>query len=301
MSDISKHLGQVSQYSSSYSPDILVRESRSPNRIAHNVVPDSFVGFDVWNIYEVSFLTDKGLPVVGYGKLIYPSSNEYIVESKSLKLYFFSYNMEKMGENTDAAIDTVEQQVVIDLSALLEVPVQFKFFKAHEEVVPYNPFQLTEDSKIPCKFKDIDTIDGIENIEFNDFVENKELLVVNPFGKLYIHKAVKSCFLRSSCKITHQPDWGDLYVYYKGPNLLDNKSLIQYIVSFRSEWHFHEEVCEMIYAALYEVLQPAELMVSCLYTRRGGLDINPIRATHGYLLDQGLIDINTVVQKTTRQ
>lgn len=300
MSDISKHLGQVSQYSSSYSPDILVRENRTPNREAHNVDPNSFVGFDVWNIYEVSFLTDKGLPVVGYGKLIYPSSNEYIVESKSLKLYFFSYNMEKMGENTDVAIDTVEQQVVIDLSALLEVPVQFKFFKAHEEVVPYKPFQLTEDSKIPCKFKDIDTIDEIENIEFNDFVENKELLKIDHFN-IAPHTAITSCLLRSACRITHQPDWGDLYVYYKGGKMLDNKSLIQYIVSFRGEWHFHEEVCEMIYAALLAVLQPEELMVSCLYTRRGGLDINPIRATHSYLLDQGLIDINTVVQKTTRQ
>ena len=57
----------------------------------------------------------------------------------------------------------------------------------------------------------------------------------------------------------------------------------------------------MVYTALYNILQPEELLVCALYTRRGGIDINPLRATHNYLLDKGLIDISTVIQKTTRQ
>jgi 7-cyano-7-deazaguanine reductase len=208
--------------------------------------------------------------------------------------------MEKLWRNTDDVIDTMERQVVIDLSSLLETPVQFKFFHANDNHIPYAPFQLTEDSKIPCKFKNIDNIDGVEDIKFVDFKENKDLLKVEYNDKL-CYNAITSCFLRSNCRITHQPDWGDIYVYYRGDYQLDELSFIKYIVSFRNEFHFHEEVCEMIYAVLYNILQPKELLVGCLYTRRGGLDINPIRATHTFLLDSGLIDINTVVQKTTRQ
>jgi 7-cyano-7-deazaguanine reductase len=33
----------------------------------------------------------------------------------------------------------------------------------------------------------------------------------------------------------------------KGKNTVDPISLLQYIVSFRDECHFHEEICEAIY------------------------------------------------------
>ena len=42
-------------------------------------------------------------------------------------------------------------------------------------------------------------------------------------------------------------------------------------------------------------------MVSCLYTRRGGLDINPIRATHSSLIPQFFTDPEFTIRKTLRQ
>jgi 7-cyano-7-deazaguanine reductase len=56
--------------------------------------------------------------------------------------------------------------------------------------------------------------------------------------------------------------------------------LLQYLVSLRNENHFHEEICEMIFKRIYDLINPSTLIVACLYTRRGGLDINPIRV-HG--------------------
>jgi 7-cyano-7-deazaguanine reductase len=301
MASIDTHLGKQSQYDSKYNPDILVREKRDNNRILHHIDASTFIGYDVWNVYEVSFLTNNGLPITGVGKIVYPSNNPYIVESKSLKLYFFSYNMEKMGNNVDNAIKILTNQVKQDLSALLETDVDFTFFNASVNHIPKALFNPNEGFwPKPFTFKNIDNINGIEDIIFTDFKENKSLLQVNTLSNT-ITESFSSCMLRSNCKITHQPDWADLFIYYKGVKELDKISTIKYIVSFRNESHFHEEITESVYSALYTALQPEELMVCALYTRRGGIDINPIRASHGYLLDQILIDANTIMQKTARQ
>ena len=86
--------------------------------------------------------------------------------------------------------------------------------------------------------------------------------------------------LRSNCRVTHQPDFGDIFIYYKSNHHIKEDSLVKYLCSFRSEFHFHEECCEMIYKRLYDVLnisQNGDLFVCALYTRRGGIDICPVR------------------------
>ena len=84
--------------------------------------------------------------------------------------------------------------------------------------------------------------------------------------------------LRSNCRVTHQPDFGDVFIYYKSSKHIKENSLVKYLSSFRSEYHFHEECCEMIYKRLYDLLdRDDELFVCALYTRRGGIDICPSR------------------------
>ena len=64
-SNISKHLGQSSQYKATYDPELLVQEPRQSNRTHLDIQDDDlpFEGGDTWNAYEVSGLTHKGLPV----------------------------------------------------------------------------------------------------------------------------------------------------------------------------------------------------------------------------------------------
>ena len=87
----------------------------------------------------------------------------------------------------------------------------------------------------------------------------------------------------------------------KGSKLPAADSLAKYIVSHRTVSHFHEEICEMIFAHLTERFEPEQLMVSCLYTRRGGIDINPIRATHSYLIPEFFTSTDFTIRKTLRQ
>ena len=59
------------------------------------------------------------------------------------------------------------------------------------------------------------------------------------------------------------------------------------MVSFRAHNEFHEQCVERVYCDLMARCKPKELAVWARYTRRGGLDINPFRASReGLLVDE---------------
>ncbi|MCI5057560.1 MAG: hypothetical protein MRY83_15710, partial [Flavobacteriales bacterium] len=106
------HLGKATQYTFQYDPSLLFPISRTPNRTAIQVPePLPFVGYDIWNAYELSWLNNKGKPQVAVGEFIIPHDSPNIVESKSIKLYLNSLNNTKM-----ANIDMVAQTIKKDLS-----------------------------------------------------------------------------------------------------------------------------------------------------------------------------------------
>jgi 7-cyano-7-deazaguanine reductase len=299
--NISKHLGQTSQYKSTYDSSLLVREPRQSNR-AHLFINDEntpFIGYDIWNAYEFSCLCESGTPISGVAKIVYSARNKYIVESKSLKLYFNSFNMERYSGSVEQIIVQVEQIISKDLSKLLETDVQVSIKLSSNK----------EPSKIPCYYqynKNFITLENtidVSKLECSVYNETPEILagqwLVNelPSIEQYYH----SSLLKSNCRVTSQPDWGDVFIYYKGKCEIVPETLLMYIVSFRDECHFHEEICETIYKRIWDMFEPEKLAVTCLYARRGGIDINPIRVSHESLLDPVLIDSNVPFVKTERQ
>lgn len=304
-SNISKHLGQSSQYKSTYDPALLVREPRQSNRTHLDIVDDDlpFVGNDTWNAYEVSGLTDSGLPVTGIAKIVYPCSNKYIVESKSIKLYFNTFNMTKLGKTADEVRKNIQIYAAKDLSELLETDVSVKVF-SNDRVLRDDITALEEwghdISKHKTKaFITLEEEYPVEGVEFSVYNETPDLLRVidSEIEEVYYHSAL----LKSNCRVTSQPDWGDVYIYMKGKQTVDPISLLEYIVSFRDECHFHEEICETIYKRLWDAVKPSELCVRCLYARRGGIDINPERASDEKLLHYTLSDQTVSHIKTPKQ
>lgn len=91
--------------------------------------------------------------------------------------------------------------------------------------------------------------------------------------------------LRTRCPVTGQPDFASVYI--------DGATHDPWplIASLRDGAHFHEQICEQLYCQLAFGKQPwpEELAVSCLFTRRGGIDICPCRASHVELLPQDLV------------
>ena len=80
--------------------------------------------------------------------------------------------------------------------------------------------------------------------------------------------------------MTGQPDWASVQVRYQGPRI-GRDGLLRYLVSYREHADFHEHCVERIFVDLMAACAPSRLSVLARYTRRGGLDINPFRATPG--------------------
>lgn len=261
------HLGKKSELCENYNPSLLVAVPRCENRKQYNIQNDNlpFDGWDVWHGYEFSAMTENGLPVTRILKMKYNCNNEFLVESKSLKLYLNSFNMSRFGKNIKECLEICKQTIENDLSAKLKTKVYIDFldnnsgseeiFKGFEDVLNY----VDEASLKIEKFKETPEVFEIENRE-----EKQYFLRFNS--------------LRSNCRVTHQPDFGEVFISYKSDKHIKEDSLVKYLCSFRSEYHFHEECCEMIYKRMYDLLgASAEIFVCALYTRRGGIDICPAR------------------------
>jgi len=288
-----KHLGKVGGdgYSDQYNPELLVKIPRYLNREGYGLTGKEFVGVDVWNCYEVSAITTKGQPVAGMLKIVCPSDSENHVESKSIKLYLNSFNMTRLGDTAKDCINAIEARVKRDLDELLETNTIVTFFADAKD----------GDALSFQGFTNIADAANLDEIDFTAFKSDSSQLEGGYKPEVGDELRVYSNLLRSNCRVTNQPDWGDVYIYMKGEDLPTPDSLAKYIVSHRTVSHFHEEICEMVYAHLTERFSPERLMVSCLYTRRGGLDINPIRASHSFAIPDFFTNPNFRIEKTLRQ
>lgn len=263
----SKHLGKKSEGSIFYDKNLLVAIERSENRNQYKIKNDNlpFLGDDVWHCYEFSTLTKNNLPISRVLKLKYSSQSEFLVESKSLKLYLNSFNMTSFGDDIKSCLNECKKIIEKDLSNVLKTNVEANFLDENTKI-----------TKIFSKFQNILSFIDEKNLKIEKFCEAPELLKteINKEKEYYL----KFNSLRSNCRVTHQPDFGDIFIYYKSKKHIIENSLIQYLVSFRKENHFHEECVEMIYKRLSDILNfDDELFVCALYTRRGGIDINPVR------------------------
>lgn len=276
----STHLGKKSQGSEKYNPALLVAIPRCENRKQYNIDDNNlpFVGFDVWHAYEFSALTKNGVPVTRLLKLKYDCKSKFLVESKSLKLYLNSFNMSKFGATVNECLEICRNIIEKDLAEKLQTKIEANFIE-----------NSAERKEIFKNFQNIMNFVDEKTLKVEKFKEAPELLETNETDEEKSYY-LKFDSLRSNCRVTHQPDFGDLFLYYKSKKHILENSLVKYLSSFRSEFHFHEECCEMIYKRLYDLLDnDDELFVCALYTRRGGIDICPVRRSKNYKPDKVLI------------
>lgn len=299
------HLGKNSEYKDTYDPTLLVREPRANSRSKLGLDLDNlpFVGNDTWNHYEVNALRNNGVPVAAVVKIVYSAASKYIVESKSLKLYFNSMNMEKLGTDTEDVLNEIKNRVSRDLSKLLEVEVRVGAWLASDSWT--SDYHTTQDTQYTNWFREgrpgvhyTCLEDYIYDIEVTDYEVNPSLLLTYRSSTKLQEMYACSSLLRSKCLVTKQPDNGFVFIYLKSRRLPDKEALLKYIVSYRNTCHFHEQIVDQMFVDLMNAYEPEELMVRALYARRGGIDINPERATHEYLLHSDLSDHRILHTKT---
>jgi 7-cyano-7-deazaguanine reductase len=262
-------LGKEVAYPNSYDPSLLFPIAREQGRepFAHLVAKPSlpFSGWDLWNAYEMSWLTPQGMPQVAILRIIVSCTSPNIIESKSLKLYLNSFNQTAFV-STEQMLETMRT----DLSAAAGKPVSVELIQTRD----FANLQIEEFNGL-----DLDA----QALTINCYEPNADLLCLAAATHGHTTTVSESLFsrlLKSNCPVTSQPDWACVQIDYTGQKI-DPAGLLKYIVSFRMHNGFHEQCVETIFMDILTRCQPQALSVYARYTRRGGLDINPWRATPG--------------------
>ena len=258
-------LGKPVAYSGRYDPGLLFPIARATQR-AQLGLTDAlpFLGVDIWNAFELGWLDARGKPRVALAEIRVPAESPNLIESKSLKLYLNSYMQTRVLDT-----DVLRTQVATDLSAAAQAPVT---------VVLATP-TAKQSSLIENLAGEV--IDDLP-IEISYYgPPQPELLHVNPDA--VVEEKLVSHLFKSNCPVTGQPDWASVQIHYVGPRL-GRDGLLRYLVSYREHDDFHEHCVERIFVDILARCLPSRLSVYARYTRRGGLDINPFRATPGWML-----------------
>ncbi len=251
-------LGKDTSYPTEYQPDILFPISRAPAREKYAHVEGIQQGKDWWHVFEISWLNHKGIPQVAIGRIELPATSPNLIESKSLKLYFNSMNFTQF-ESKQTFIATVEK----DLSKAAQAEVKLVLLDADDLQVSQPQGQCIDH----LQPERLENHPDASLLAFDTDMQSEDVEI-----SLYSH------LLRSNCPVTGQPDWGTVFIRYKGKRPC-YRSILAYIISYRQHNGFHEQCVEQMYADLWETFTPEKLMVYATYTRRGGLDINPCRVS----------------------
>jgi 7-cyano-7-deazaguanine reductase len=257
-------LGQATQYPEQYDPGLLYPIPRSENRLKLGLKEGQalpFVGVDIWNAFELSWLNQKGKPQIALAEFQIPADSPKMIESKSFKLYLNSLNNARFENENE-----VRERLVADLSAVAGSKITARI-QANDAIAKKG---MQEMGGVL-----LDRLD----IEIDPHIPaDPNLLGVNEdFGP--IEQCLVSHLLKSNCPVTGQPDWASVQIRYQGRPILE-EGLLRYLIGFRQLGEFHEHCVETIFSDIKRQCKPDKLSVYARYTRRGGLDINPFRTDH---------------------
>lgn len=268
-------LGKPAPYADQYDPSLLFPIARAPKRAEIGLAGTlPFFGADLWTAYELSWLNPRGKPQVAIAHVTVPCETPNIVESKSFKLYLGSYS------NTvfDSA-DAVRDRLRADLSEAV--------WRGAERPATIGVRLLHPDA---FDAEDVREFDGLSldrlDVQCTEYTPAPHRLrCVEDEGP--VEETLTSNLLKSNCLVTGQPDWGSIQIRYAGLPI-EQEGLLRYLVSFRNHNEFHEQCVERIFMDVWRRCRPVKLAVYARYTRRGGLDINPLRTSHPMPLPQNV-------------
>jgi 7-cyano-7-deazaguanine reductase len=257
---IESPLGKKTAYINEYSKELLFPVSRQLKRndihLSSNL---PFKGIDVWNGFELSWLNEKGKPVIALAQFIFPCESPQLIESKSFKLYLNSFNQTKFS-----SIKMVQETLEKDLSQTACADIKVKLI-------------FPKDAKIEIQKIEGECLDDLD-ISCDTYLVHPEFLQVE---NIKVEEILFSDLLKSNCLMTGQPDWGTLQISYSGKKI-NHEGLLKYIISFRNHSGFAEHCVERIFMDILQRCAPEKLTILGCYTRRGGLGITPIRSTESF-------------------
>ena len=255
-------LGRETPFPATVDPSILFpisrADARAPLGIETGALP--FAGADIWNAWEFSWLESHGKPCVAVVELRVPCDSPNLVESKSLKLYLGGYAMVRFDDAQD-----VRARIADDVSASVGDPVEV-WLREPAEFERLHVRDLAGES-----------LDD-QRMEITEYTGPDPENLCTRHGARPVEEALVTDLFRSRCPVTGQPDWASVQIRYRGIPV-DRAGLLRYLVSYREHAAFHEACVERMFLDIRHRCRPLGLLVHARFLRRGGIDINPWRAT----------------------
>ena len=252
-------LGESTHYQDGYNASLLHPMARAEGRRAAGLDGAHISGEDQWTAYEFSWLNHRGKPEVAELSFTVPANSSNIIESKSMKLYLNGFSQTRF-ETPEALLTRLKG----DLSDGFDSNVE-----------PYLASVTVANSGGELPGQCLDELD----IDIDVYQYTPDLLVCED-GVADVELCVHSHALRSLCPVTGQPDWASIAIDYQGA-AIQPASLLRYLVSYRNHQAFHETTIERIYTDIWQRCGAKRLSVYGRFLRRGGIDINPYRSSHG--------------------
>ena len=242
-------LGRRIECPAGYAPEALCALPR--RRLGE---PPAVAGEDRWHAWELSWLAPDGCPAQAIARLGVACDTPRLIESKSLKLYLNGLNDTRF-DSAKALRETVSR----DLSEAVGGPVSVRFGAAPLAKLP----GACIDAERPARR-----------------ARSPSAAMLRPLAGHAGARSLHSHLLRTLCPVTGQPDWASVWVRTSGVAVVP-ASLLSYLLSMRDWSGFQEECVERMFADIQRACRPERLLVAAFYLRRGGLDINPWRASAG--------------------
>lgn len=253
-------LGHLVEYPCTYTPSLLHAIDRADARARSGIEQARDLhGEDLWTGYEFSWLNTDGKPVVAGLRIRVPCQSSAMVESKSLKLYLNSFTQTKF-ENQAEVLRTLDQ----DLTLAFHSAIMIELLELSQLAAPVQ-------SMAGICLDDLD-------IRTQVYERNPSSLATEE-GDLVVNESFHTHLFRSLCPVTAQPDWASISIEYRGAPI-EREGLLKYLISYRTHQAFHETTIEQIYFDIWTCCQTQSLAVYGRFQRRGGLDINPFRASN---------------------
>ena len=125
-----------------------------------------------------------------------------------------------VGKDVSTGVCKIHNSIKDDLEEALQCEVDVRFFRFD-----------TEGSAIETnKFTRLESYVDIETVKFDAYEADPAIIEVINSADPY---TVTTSVLRSNCRVTNQPDWGDIFIAIEGAGLKpSSESLLKFIVSF---------------------------------------------------------------------
>jgi 7-cyano-7-deazaguanine reductase len=232
-------------------------------------------GYDLWNHYEASWLDMHERPQIAVVELVIPCGSPYTLEMADAQRYFLTLR-EQCFESPEA----LEAHVAGELSRSLQEYVLVRTTPVRQAVrttMTCAPDTQTIDSEPVGVVRGGVRADLLSRVRDAAAAPSSSSSSV-PFPSA-VHECLTSDLLSVRCPLSGGVDYGTVWFDYTGTPIC-RRSLLAYVLSYRDSEMYIEQCVETLFSDILAQCAPTRLVVGARFTRRHGIDINPVRSTH---------------------